>query len=452
MTPADRRGRRAADPEPPPSGRPAGRPERRRPPARPGDGRRRAGQPARRRTATRTPGASSPTGCATRSASRSGPARTRSGSATSAGHVGGDQPGRRPDGSDRRELRLAVLRGAQRPAGLPGAPNLNLCTTLYARRDGHDAVLHLQPRREGRRGRDLPARAARRSRAWPSTPGGDVPGRVTTAPCSSPTTRGTASGRCSPARTACPTRRKIADLRRRARPTRSTSRSARAATSSTSTSTAAPIHRIIVSRPTNQPAGRRHPAATRPRVHPPLTVAFDGSGSSDPDPGDTLTYSLGPQRRRHVRRLDARDRLVHLHDGRPLHGRPAGHRQPRRDGQHDDDDHRRQRRRRPPWSSTRPSSASPGRSATRSPSPATPPTSRVTPSPPSGLSLVARHAPLPVELPHPRHPDDRRRRLRHVPRARPRLPVLPRAHPDGHRLGGPDGDRAASASSPRRST
>ena len=61
-----------------------------------------------------TPAGSSPMACATRSGSRSSRVPTMSGSATSAGHLGGDRPLTDPDG-DAGELRLAVLRGGRRP-------------------------------------------------------------------------------------------------------------------------------------------------------------------------------------------------------------------------------------------------------------------------------------------------------------------------------------------------
>ena len=81
----------------------------------------------------------------------------------------------------------------------------------------------------------------------------------------------------------------------------------------------------------------------------PLTVSFNGSGSSDPD-RQTAELRVGPQRRRHVRRRDRLDRLVHLHRrgrvspracGSPTTGRQRhniGHHQR---GQHrPDGDHR----------------------------------------------------------------------------------------------------------------
>ena len=74
----------------------------------------------------------------------------------------------------------------------------------------------------------------------------------------------------------------------------------------------------------------------------PLTVQFDGSGSSDPDAGDTLSVRLGPRRRRPVRRLDRGGPELHLHQPGRLHREPARHRQPRRLEHRRGDHHRRQ--------------------------------------------------------------------------------------------------------------
>ena len=110
--------------------------------------------------------------------------------------------------------------------------NLNQCSTLIAQtqRD-RGAVLHLQPRLDGRRPARRVPPAAPRSRASRSTTGRRTR-RATRARCSSPTTRATASGRCRRARTGCRTRQRS----RRSWPerrTRSTSKSDPTATSST---------------------------------------------------------------------------------------------------------------------------------------------------------------------------------------------------------------------------
>ena len=142
----------------------------------------------------------------------------------------------------------------------------------------------------------------------------------------------------------------------------------------------------------------------------PLTVKFNGSGSSDPE-GQTLDLRLGPRRRRRVRRLDVGAPSVHVQ-------RPAG-RSPSRlrvtdpararptsrpwsisvNNTRADRDHRRRPRRR-----------SPGRSATRSRSAAARPIRERRLAAGVGAGVVGHHAPLPVELPHARHADVRRRR------------------------------------------
>ena len=93
------------------------------------------------------------------------------------------------------------------------------------------------------------------------------------------------------------------DVRRPARPTRSTWRSGRAATSSTSTSTAGRSGASGTSA-TNQPP-TAVASATPTTGAAPLTVDFDGTGSSDPD-RRPAHLRLGPRRRRRLRRLHAR--------------------------------------------------------------------------------------------------------------------------------------------------
>ena len=128
--PADRRGRRAAGQS---VRRPAGEPGSSNGPSSgsiPTHGRGAARQPARPRARRERAAASSPTDCATRSASRSAPGRTSSGSATSAGATG-----RRSTASPTRPGRSRTSAGpatrAPPAAGLPER-GLNICTALYA--------------------------------------------------------------------------------------------------------------------------------------------------------------------------------------------------------------------------------------------------------------------------------------------------------------------------------
>ena len=104
----------------------------------------------------------------------------------------------------------------------------------------------------------------------------------------------------------------------------------------TYTSTNQPPIAAITASPTTGPA--------------PLTVSFDGTGSSDPEGRDAELH-VGSQRRRNVRRCDRRHRHAHLQHRGHLYRDTAGHRQPGRDrhglshhhrGQHTPDrDHRR---------------------------------------------------------------------------------------------------------------
>ena len=177
-----------------------------------------------------------------------------------------------PTGGAADELRLALLRGQRHgsAAAATTVGNLNICEIAVQPRPGarDRAVLHLQPLRPGRARRDVPDRAARRSRGWRSTQRRLLPGELQRRRSSSPTTRRNCiwvmpAGRERPAR---PGRRP--DVRRRRPATRSTSRSARAATSSTPTSTAAPIHRIRYTATSNQPPTAVDHAPPRRRARP----------------------------------------------------------------------------------------------------------------------------------------------------------------------------------------
>ena len=101
------------------------------PPGRSRDGPRRAGKPARGERDHERAADHRAKDSAIHSASRSGPGRTRCGSAMSAGPTGRRSTASSPRRS-RGELRLAVLRGrSRRPGGYDGA-NLSICENLYA--------------------------------------------------------------------------------------------------------------------------------------------------------------------------------------------------------------------------------------------------------------------------------------------------------------------------------
>ena len=251
-------------------------------PHRPGDRRRRCRATRSPPAPTPTRAGSSPTGCATRSASRSGPARTSSGSATSAGTLGGDRPDRQPDAAPSTNFGWPCYEGAGRQASLRRAEPQHLQRPVRAARRGHPAVLHLQPRR-----RTLsparPARPALVDHRAGLLPGRRLPGRTTTARCSSPTTPATASG-SMPARlqrAARPLHGR--DLRsRRGQPGRPRDRPRRRSLLRR-TSTAASIQRIqyfgiATSRRSRLPTRLADEGAA------PLTVQFDGSRVERPEP------------------------------------------------------------------------------------------------------------------------------------------------------------------------
>ncbi len=168
--------------------------------------------------------------------------------------------------------------GAGRQSGYDGA-NLNICENLYGRSGrGDRAVLRVQPQQSRGGERELSDAVAPRSPASSSRPRRTPTRPNTTAPCSSPTTPATASGPCAGERTA----------------------SQRLVRSETFVAPAAnPVHLET------GPGGdlfyvdfdggtiRRieylnHAPAAVAQATPttgsaPLTVAFDGTGSSDPD-------------------------------------------------------------------------------------------------------------------------------------------------------------------------
>ncbi len=177
-------------------------------------------------------------GCATRSASRSGPARARSGSVTLAG-----TPGKRSTAS---RIHLGRSRTS---AGLAtrvphGNPATTARTSTSARTSMRPVLGRSSPRTTPTttRRRSSPERRAppeaRRPQAWPSIRAEATPAR-TTVRSSLRTTRASASGSCSPEETGFPSRPTRATVRpspRRRRPW--ICRSAPVAISSTRTSTA----------------------------------------------------------------------------------------------------------------------------------------------------------------------------------------------------------------------
>ena len=267
------------------------------------------------------------TACATRSGSPSGPAPTSCGWATSGWNTW-EEVNRIANivGRRRRELRLALLRGRraqQRATTTPTSrPSARTCMPqgpaavtppvfAYDHADRSSAARPARP-------------AARRSPAWPST--------RRPAARSRPLPRWPvlrrpqpelhlvhAEGHQRPARS-----RPAAAPSRPARRTRSTSRSARTATCSTSTSTASTIRRIAAVGGANQPPTAR--IVAHPDSGPaPLTVAvrradLDAIRRAAPSP------TLGPGRRRRLRRLDQRDAVLAVHEPRPGDGRSRGHR------------------------------------------------------------------------------------------------------------------------------
>ena len=72
--------------------------------------------------------------------------------------LGGDQSHRQPGGRDGRELRLAVLRGSGAPVQLRRRRLHPLREPVRPGGSRHQPVLHVQPRRAGRRRRELPDR------------------------------------------------------------------------------------------------------------------------------------------------------------------------------------------------------------------------------------------------------------------------------------------------------
>ena len=112
--------------------------------------------------------------------------------------LGGDQPHPRSRRRGRRELRLAVLRGALARSRATTRPNLSICENLYdAPSDDTKPFFAYHHNNKVVAGESCPTGSSSiAGHLVRVRPGGrQLPGRVPAAPSSSPTTRGTASGR-----------------------------------------------------------------------------------------------------------------------------------------------------------------------------------------------------------------------------------------------------------------
>ena len=290
---ADRGGRRPAQPGHPDHRRSDG-PRRHDPARRPRHRRRLADQREHRQQRRQRPHGSSPTACATRSASRSSPAPTTSGSATSA-----SARGRRSTGSPTRRRRRSTSAGraTRATASTRSYDNLGsvICATalsaaavtapyytynhttsivsgdgcgtgqLVDLRPGVPAVVQQLPEQLRQRPVLHRLHAAAASGSCPTT---------AAAPRTSPA--GVRFANLDRAGPRDRRRRRLAD--RRARPATSSTPTTTAARSAASTTTAATCRRSRRSR-------RRRRSAPAP-----LTVSFNASGSTDAN-GGTLTYA-----------------------------------------------------------------------------------------------------------------------------------------------------------------
>ena len=303
--------------------------------------------------------------------------------------LGGDQPHRRPDRRDGRELRLALLRGRRPPVRLRRRQPQHLREPVRAAgavTDPYFAYHHSNRSSPAR-----PARpAARRSRGWRSSSPArqHLPGRVRRRALLRRLLArlhlGDAQGR----------RRQPGDPGRSAPsspapPTRSTCRSAPDGDLFYVDFDGGTIRRISYTAANQPPTAVA--TATPTTGHAPADrhlrrLRLQRPRRRRPD------LRLGPRRRRRLRRLDRRH-------GRPTPTPPGtytarcGSPTPGRVRHRLGDDHGRQHRRPPRPSTPRPP-APPGRSATSSTSPARPPTPRTAPCPPSAdWELILQHCP-----------------------------------------------------------
>ena len=237
---------------------------------------------------------SSPTDCATRSASPCAPARTSCGWATWAGGRGRSSIGSPRPARVSGELRVALLRGRRGPERVRRPQQAAVRDPVRAGRRGVGA------RRTGRTTtaaastsalRPHSCRVGRRLRLH----GRRLPCRLPGRRSSSRTTRATASGTCRAAPDGLPTRRRSARSTT-AGCTRSSSSRRPTGTCSTPTSTTGSIVRVTYGRPTAAAT-----AAPTSGVAP-LAVQLDGTAST----GTRGRVRLGPRRRRPVRRRDGR--------------------------------------------------------------------------------------------------------------------------------------------------
>ena len=408
------------------------RPQRPDPAGRPGHRRGDARQPARRRARTRTRAASSPTGLRNpfRFTIRPGTERALD-RRRRLERLGGDRPDRHPRATRRRELRLALLRGHRSVSRATRAPTSTICENLYSTPGAVTRpVLHVQPQRLRRARRDCP-------------------------------TGGSSSITGSRSTTAAPTRRPyngalfFADysrkciwvmLPRRERAARpGEHRDVRRAARPPVDLEIGPdgnlfyvdldggtIDRIRYF--ANDLIPTADATATPTSGGDPLTVQFDGTGSSDPDRGDVLTLRLGltatgrsttPAREPspmstqtpgiYTARLTVTDQQGATNTSDPiddLRGRhAAGAEDPDPVGVDDVEGGRHDQL-------LGPGRRRAGRAAAR-----------------LGPDLDADPPPLPVELPHAPRPELPRHRERVVLRSGPRLPVISRAPAQGDGLG-----------------